>query len=50
MGKKSDWLVMAQSKDKSVKPCGTCKGTGDSGERSASGATIVCPDCGGFGY
>jgi|HubBroStandDraft_6_1064221.scaffolds.fasta_scaffold640304_2 hypothetical protein len=50
MGKKSDWLAAAQSKDKNVKPCSKCKGTGDSGDRNAKGETIVCADCGGFGY
>lgn len=50
MGKKSDWLAAAQSKDKSVKPCGKCKGTGSTGAKNAKGETIACPDCGGFGY
>ena len=50
MGKKSDWLVIAQSKDKTVKPCGPCKGTGDSGGRTRKGETIVCPQCRGWGY
>lgn len=51
MGKrKSDWLISAQAQDKSVKPCKTCGGSGDSGRRTAKGETIVCPSCRGFGY
>lgn len=37
--RKSDWLVMAQSNDSSVKPCKDCKGTGSN-----------CSTCRGFGY
>ncbi len=50
MGRKSDWLAGAQAKDKSVKACPVCKGTGSTGKKNAKGETIPCPRCGGFGY
>lgn len=48
--RKSDWLVMEQSKRPGTEACKDCKGTGSSGFVSAKGETIACESCGGFGY